>query len=123
MKTVTITSILAAAALTLLNLRVLLKESNVLPHAEKIMNQKLQTRSLAMDKKKKIYVIINSKVASTWRGICSLMMIGILTMNTIKLITSKTTAFEISLTNYIRHTSFKSPLSITISITHSLKQG
>jgi hypothetical protein len=97
---VTISSILAAVVSTQSNLRLLLKETPVLHLVEKIMTLKSPIKLHATNKKKKIFAKTNSKIVSAWR-ICSLMIIGIGTSITIKLITSKMTVQEISLTNYI----------------------
>ena len=124
MITVTISSIPVAVVATLCNPRLLLKEKRARPLVEKTMTLKSSTNLHAMDRKKKIYAMkINSKAASTWR-ICSTMIIGNGTpMNTIKLITSKTTAPEISLIKYNQLIRCKTSPSTIILITLYLRVG
>lgn len=118
---VTISSIPAAAVSTQSNLRLLLKETPVRHRVEKKMTLKSPIKLHASDKKKKIFAKINSRVAIAWR-ICSVMIIGIGMSIRIKLTTSKMTVQEIYLTNYILLTRCKTSPSITILITHFLKQ-
>ena len=122
MITVTISSIPVAVVATLCNPRLLLKEKRAPPLVEKTMTLKSPTKLHAMDRKKKIYTMkIISKAAST---ICSMMIIGNRTpMNTIKLITSKTTAPEISLTKYNQLIRCKTSPSTIILITLYLRVG